>query len=92
MSVNKGLLFNRFIEYSLNPDVFVIADFLNSQSTPYEIHKEKESLRTVQKEHSGKQIVYISSTRVCDPLDHDCPYVIHKHIYPIPLPSHLLDR
>lgn len=78
MLVGEGLLFNRLIEYSLNPHVVVIADSLNSQSTPFEIQREKESLQTVLKEHSDKRVVYVSSTRVCDPLDQDHPYVIHR--------------
>lgn len=78
MLVGEGLLFNRLIEYSLNSDVVIIADSLNSQSSLFEIQKEKETLRTVLKEHSGKQIVYVSSTRVCDPLDQAHPYVIYR--------------
>jgi glycosyltransferase involved in cell wall biosynthesis len=78
MLVGEGLLFNRLIEYSLNSDVVIIVDSLNSQSSLFEFQKEKETLRTVLKEHSGKQIVYVSSTRVCDPLDQSHPYVIHR--------------
>ena len=78
MIVGEGLLFNRLIEFSLNPEVVVIADSLNSQSIPDEIQKEKERLQNVLKEHSDKRIVYLSSTRVCDPLDQGHPYVIHR--------------
>jgi glycosyltransferase involved in cell wall biosynthesis len=78
MLIGQGLVHDRFIEYSLNAGVLFISDDLNVDSTPDEIGEENWRLEQLLKENKDKHVVYVSSTRIQDPLEQASPYVVFR--------------
>ena len=69
MIIGEGVIFNRFIDYSLQSKYFIIAGTVNESTINDEakILEEESSIAAALTEHADSTIVYFSSCSILDP-------------------------
>jgi polyisoprenyl-phosphate glycosyltransferase len=80
MIIGEGVIFNRFIDYSLQSKYFIIAGAVNESTINDEakIFEEESSIATALTEHADSTIIYFSSCRILDSDVQQTQYVRHK--------------
>lgn len=80
MIIGEGVIFNRFIDYSLQSKYFIIAGTVNESTINDEatILEEESSIAAALTDHADSIIVYFSSCSILDPSVQHTQYVIHK--------------
>lgn len=80
MIIGDGIIFNRFIDYSLQSKFFIIAGNVNEFAIGDEktILEEELSIAAVLSGHADLTIVYFSSCSILDPSVQHTQYVQHK--------------
>ena len=80
MMYGEGVIFNRFIDYSLQSNYFIIAGTVNDSTINDEakISQEEALIAEALVKHNNSTIIYFSSCSILDPSVQHTQYVKHK--------------